>query len=257
MRFNLEKEAQRVRFVLQKRNLPEMRAAVGITLDVSGSTQGLYESGLVQGVVQQIIPVALRFDDNQSLDVRTFADGNSIATVAQATAANYEGFVEREVLQRGDVPKWGDTSYAPIIGRMLEEYGFYRSSIVPAKAVGFWKGLFGLGGEQPIAQAKQLGPQSASGEAVVNYFVTDGENDDKDRTYQLLRECQDAEVNMYFLFIGIGRRDFAFLKRIADDFGNVGFLNVEDLQLLLSSDDIYEKLIPEEMTGWLKQKKAA
>jgi len=251
-KFNLEKEAARVKFVLEKRKLPEMKAAVGITLDISGSTQGLYESGQIQRVVQQIIPVGLRFDDNGNLDVRTFSDRDKIAEITGATADNYEGFVEREILEDEAVPKWGGTWYSPIIKSMLEKYGFYGSEKEATVSKGFFKRMFG--GDSATNNSKHLRPQSDSGEAVINYFITDGRNDDEEATVKLLQECEDAKVNMYFLFIGVGQEDFKFLKMIANKFGNVGFLSVGDLERFVDCDDIYEQLLPEELTGWLIQK---
>ncbi len=251
MKFNLQKESERVRFVLEKRKLPPMRAAVGFTLDVSGSTQGLYTGGVIQSVVQQIIPVGLRFDDNGSLDAWTFNNGDSATEIAQATADNYEGFVEREIIRNSAVPKWGGTDYAPVLQMMLRKYGFLSHG--NAQPTGLIKRLFG---RSSGSNAETLGPNSRSGEAVINYFITDGQNEDKDATYTLLQQCEKAKANIYFLFIGVGSQAFPFLERIAKDFGNTGFLNVTDLQKFVDSDDIYEQLLPEELTGWLKQKQS-
>lgn len=229
-----------------------MRAAVGFALDVSGSTRDLYRQGIIQRAVEQIMPVGLQFDDNGSLDGWTFSEGEDmIAELAQATRENYQNFVQREILGSG-VPKWSGTDYAPVIKLMLKKYGFYGNG-APAKRGGFLKRL--LGGDSATGQSGNLRAQSGSGEAVINYFVTDGQNDDQDETYHLLRECQSAKVNMYFLFMGVGDPSrFGFLTKIAEDFGNVGFLSIAELEKFVDSDDIYEKLLPEELTGWLRQK---
>lgn len=242
MKFNLDKQNEKVQLVLQKRNLPTMRASVGITLDISGSTQGLYKRGTMQRVVENLIPVGIKFDDNGNLDVRTFADGDTYQVIGSgATAANYDGFVKREILDNGQVAKWGGTDYAPVIESMLRDYGFYE----PAK-----KGWFG--GSTP---SNTLRPNSTSGEAVLNYIITDGENGDKSETRAILRAAQDAKCNIYFMFIGVGSERFQFIRDIADEFGNVGFLSVADLDKLVDSDDVYEQLLPQELTGWLAQKK--
>lgn len=278
MQFNLEKEKQRVAFTLQKRDLPDMRASVGITLDVSGSTENLYKCGTIQRVLEQIIPIGLRFDDNGNLDVYTFSRGDMISQVEGATEKNYNGFVCREIVNNDSVKKWSGTSYAPIIEHMLEEYGFYgggseynrslagsqlaaQPAVQPKK--GFWAKLFGsddsMSAPAQVSRSKAehvLQHASASGEAVINYFITDGDNDDKDRTYRLLKNVQNAGCNIYFLFIGVGNgSDFSFIRKLGDEFNNVGFLSVADLQKFTDSDDIYEQLLPEELTNWLKQKK--
>jgi len=240
--FNLEKEKQKVAFTLSKRNLPQMRASVGLALDISGSTANLYKRGVIQRLVEQIIPVGLRFDDNGNLDVYTFADGDAIGQVTGATEHNYADFVKREILDNNAVSKWGGTSYAPVIEQMLSDYGFRYT----AKTGGF----AGFGGKQ----TRMLKESSTSGEAVINYFITDGVNDDKKATEALLQECQDAKANMYFCIIGVGDADFSFIEHLGEKFGNVGFLNVSDLQKFVDGDDIYEQLLPTEMTDWLKQK---
>lgn len=242
--FNLDKEKQKVAFTLSKRNLPQMRASVGLALDISGSTSGLYKRGVIQRLVEQIVPVGLRFDDNGNLDVYTFADGESISQVTGATEHNYPNFVKREILENTAVDKWGGTSYAPVIEKMLVDYGFRYEQ----KSGGF----AGFGG----SIKRLLKESSTSGEAVVNYFITDGVNDDKKATEALLQECQDAKANMYFCIIGVGDADFSFIEHLGEKFGNVGFLNVSDLEKFVDSDDIYEQLLPPEMTDWLKQKTA-
>ena len=269
MKFNLEKEEKRVKFVLEKRNLPKMCAAVGITLDVSSSMQGLYREGRVQRVVEQIVPVGLRFDDNGCLDVKTFSSGESyVSDITKINRNNYEGFVEREILSKSSVPKWGGTDYYPVIKNMLIEYGFYRAGVqgnsranaVP-KAKGWvgrlWQSI-GLGNDEDAtpsrSESNRLVAESTSGEPVINYFLTDGENDDKTHVRDILLECQHAKVNMYFMFIGIGETSFEFLKEIAKEFDNVGFLSVKDLARFVDADDLYEQLRPEELTKWLKQK---
>lgn len=238
MKLDLAKQSARVQLVLTKRQLPNMRASVGLTLDVSGSTQGLYASGTIQRLLEQIVPVALKADDNQNLDVYTFSSGEMINQVDGATAENYENFVQEQILDNDDVDKWSGTSYAPVIQQMIEDYGFVR------KAGGF----LGFGG------TTQLVSESASGEAVLNYFITDGENDDKDATEKLFAQLETAKSNMYFMLIGVGHQSFSFLRQLADRHGNVGFLNVSDLQKFVNEDNLYEQLLPVELTQWLKQK---
>lgn len=243
--FNLKKESERVQFVLNKRNLPTMRASVGLTLDVSGSMRTLFTNGTVQRLVEQIIPVALRADDNGNLDVYTFSDEASAVTqVAGATEKNYQGFVRREILDNSKVDLWNGTDYQPVLDKMLKDYGFYKT-----EKKGFLGSLFG--NSEP---SQELQSNSASGEAVINYFITDGENNDKNKAYNLLKKMQDAKCNMYVLFVALGDANFSFIEKCANDFGNVGFVNVNDLTKFVNADDIYEQLLPEELCNWVRQK---
>ena len=237
MKFDLKKAEERVRFVTQKRALPAISAQVAFDLDVSGSMRDLFGCGAVQEVVQRVLPVALKFDDNGALDVFTFSKGDMIAKPEQVTAKNYDGYVDSEIVNNRQVPKWSGTSYAPVIEKNLRDLGYYQE-----KKTG---GFLGFGGQRTMTLAK--------GDALsIVYFVTDGENDDRDNTTQLLRQCQDAGSRIYFLFMGIGNESFSYLNKVADDFSNTGFVRVADLSRFVESDDLYEQLLPEELCQWLK-----
>ena len=53
---------------LQKRNLLDVTARVGLVMDISGSMQNSYKNGFVQKIVNKILPVAVQFDDDGELD---------------------------------------------------------------------------------------------------------------------------------------------------------------------------------------------
>lgn len=55
--------------ILEKKNLNNVVARVGLVLDISGSMRKLYKNGTVQNVVERILAVASRFDDDGQLDV--------------------------------------------------------------------------------------------------------------------------------------------------------------------------------------------
>jgi hypothetical protein len=242
-RFDLEKEATKVRFILEKKQIKKVTATVGLDLDISGSMRELYNRGIVQQIVERIIPVALNFDDNGELDVWTFSDGEEmIAKIESATKNNYEGFVNNKILQNASVPKWSGTSYCPVLQANLDEYGFNKSV--------HKGGFLGFGGKTETV----LQSASKSGFPAIVYFITDGENDDKTRTDTLLKKCQEAGSNIYFLFIGIGHESFRFLEEIGDQYSNTGFLKINDITRATSDDAIYESLLPDELTDWLKAK---
>ena len=237
-KFDLQKAQDRVKFVVAKRKLPAVKAQVAFDLDVSGSMRDMFASGVVQEAVQRVLPVALQFDDNGALDMFTFSASDMIAQPEQVTVENYDGYVEREIVRNARVPKWSGTSYAPVIERNLDSLGFRNE-----KRSG---GFFGIGGKRSVELCKGTSP------AVV-YFITDGENDDQARTTELLRACQVAGSRIYVLFMGIGTgSSFDYLKQVADDFGNTGFLNVNNLARFVDRDDLYEQLLPEELCEWLK-----
>lgn len=237
--FDINKATEKAKFTLAKKGVPDVRCQVAIMMDISGSTGGLYRAGLMQSAFQVALPVANVVDLNKEMDVYTFADGSSIRHIDEpATLANFSDYVQRQIVARGI---GGGTSYAPVLEQALRDFGFY------AKKGGF----FGGGREQLTAR-------SSKGDPVLVYFMTDGENDDKDATTALFQAMADAKSAFYVNFVGIGRgTDFAFIKKLADRFPNVGFAAAADVEKFAGSDDVYEQLIPTEFTEWLKTSLAA
>jgi hypothetical protein len=248
MKFNLEKEVQKARFVIQKKGIPDVKAQVACALDVSGSTQGLFTSGKMQQAFQRILPIGLLFDDNKEVDVFTFCNGDNVAHIGTpATEANYQNYIKAEILGGRNIPLWGGTDYAPVIRKALEDFGFYSKS---TEKTGLFGGMFGKPKE-----SVSLGKNSSSGYPVVLYHFTDGQSYDEAASTALLKECQDKGVNFYVHFIGIGNPSyFRFIEKLGDKFDNVGFLSVADLDSM-EEEDIYEKLIPEELVTWFKKSK--
>lgn len=237
--FNLQKSVEKARFVIDKRKLPNIKAQVLMNLDVSGSARNLFQQGLIQDAFQRVLPIGILFDDNGEIDVFTFADGNSIAHVQPpATKENYDGYIQKNILNNRNVPLWGGTDYAPVIKENLESMGFYKTT----------KGGFFSKGKTVLEST------SSSGMPSIVYFFTDGANSDRGETTRILQECQDAKAQMYFLFIAIGEAGestFDYIRRLGDKFDNTGFLRLKDLAKI-DDDSIYEQLLPDELCTWLK-----
>ena len=244
MQFDVKKEAAKVKFLLEKKSLPSVRAQVVDVLDVSGSARPLFNSGAMQKAVQTILPVALNFDDNGEIDVYTFATGSEMVTHIElnATAENFENYVQKNILDNNKVPKWGCTDYAPVMEQILEDFGFYETKI--------------SGGFFSKKKETVLKANSKSGDPVIVFFKTDGANADHRATKGLFQKMQDAGVQLYTLFIGIGpRSSFGNIVEYGDKFDNVGFLSVADLDKMAGSDNVYDLLLPDELMTWLKQRR--
>ena len=245
--FRLEKpeeEVRRVGFVLQKQGIHErIPAQVGLNIDVSGSMQNLFSDGIVQSALERILPVALYFDDDGRIDIWVFSSDNKMAAITQATAENYDGYVRREITDNRDLEsiRWGGTDYGPVIRSNLVTYGLLEE-VQPEGLLGM---LFGR-------KRDVLGEETRSGIPAINYFLTDGENSDIERAWDLLEQAEHAESQIYYIMVGIGSSDFTFLKRAAEAFPNVGFVSAADLGQFVGSDDAYEKLLPAELCSWLK-----
>lgn len=239
-----EEEVRRVGFVLQKQGIHErIPAQVGLNIDVSGSMQDLFKRGAVQAALERVLPVALYFDDDGRIDTWVFSDGDKMASITPASASNYEGYVAREIVGNRDLSPilWGGTDYGPVIRSNLMTYG-----LLEEKAAGGLLGMiFGM-------KRDNFGEETRSGVPAINYFLTDGENTDREAAWQILEEAEHAESQIYYIMVGIGSDGFQFLRRAAKEFPNVGFVSVKDLGKFVGSDDAYEKLLPPELCSWLK-----
>lgn len=230
--FNIDKAVEKVKFTLDKQGVPDLKAQFAIALDVSGSARSLFNSGKMQEAFQAIVPLSIVCDKNKELDCYTFASSDMTTHIdTPATADNYHDYISRFILADKNVPKWGGTTYAPVLESIADDFGFYK------------KGLFG---------GKTLQERSKQNEPVVIYYFTDGSSSDEKDSWDLLQRMEKAHTQIYIMFIGIGNpRDFDYLKKAGDKFGNVGYLNLSDLSVL-SGEDPYSLLIPTEMTEWLK-----
>lgn len=235
VQFDLEKKVEKVKFILEKRQLNSITAQVAVVLDISGSMQGLYARGDVQDTLQNTLPIALNMDDNGNLDVYTFSNGYD-SIEPGATRENYSTYVNDRILKNNSIQKWGGTQYAPVLSRIVEDYGYYELK----------GGFFGIGAK------KTLVPNSKSGYPILVYFFTDGDSSDHSETYELIERLEANNCSIYFNFVGIGRESFGFLRRLATKFSNCGFFAVQDLGSAADADDFQEQLLPNELVKWLK-----
>ena len=235
--FQLEKDIEQVRFVLEKRGLDHVvRAGVLLDLDVSGSMKGLYQEGVVQKVVDRILPLGMACDNNGEVDVWGFSDG--VAKACSIFKENYQGYVEREMMEEdGELEPvlWGGTQYAPVIRANLEHFGLLTRT----------RGFLGFGRREVLVEESSLDLP------IIAYFVTDGENTDQDAAQALFEQIQEAESQIYYMLIGVGNLKFQFLRDAAARFPNVGFLSVPNLVQFVSDDSIFEQLLPPELCAWL------
>ena len=102
---------------LTKKPLIDLVARVGLVLDYSGSMSELYNSGTVQYVVDKILPLAMEFDDNNTMEVWLFENGYH--RLPDITLSNYKGYVEREIRRKYH---FGGTNYAPVMKDVVREY---------------------------------------------------------------------------------------------------------------------------------------
>ena len=237
---NLAKKAE---IVLAKRQIADVKARIGFAVDVSGSMQDEFESGLMQDVTDRIFALAYKMDDNGEMDLWSF--DSRMSNLPTANMGNIDGYVTREII-RGNISKWGGTNYEPPITAALEKW--FPAQREATKSSGFF-GLFGGKSNNDgvsAAEAASLAKQPS-----VLMFLTDGDNNDSDACERALKAAQGRPV--YFNFIGIGTQTtFRFIRQMGDRYPNVGFFAVPSVKGM-SDDALYEGLIPDELAQWLKK----
>lgn len=241
---NLEKATTALRMNLQKAGIhtpPELE--VGIALDVSQSFEDEHTDGITNTLITRLIPWALAFDPDKKIDCFTFSDGpRHVHDVGPITVDNLEGFVRNEVIDHVD--GWnGGTDYSYVVERFLAHFGWAQ---VLEKASFIGK-LFG--------QKDRIVETGEKRKSLV-IVITDGDNSDKARTEQILRESEQRKDAVYFLFLGVSNQGtkFPFLNKLGDMFGNVGYYGISNLRAFinLSDDEFNEALVTDELLGWLK-----
>ncbi|MEY9841539.1 VWA domain-containing protein [Streptacidiphilus sp. EB103A] len=114
---NLLDLTKRAAVSLEKRGLSEHTARVALCLDISGSMGGLYRSGKVQSLVERVLALGLRFDDNAEVDVFLFgARGHEAGSVGMDS---YQGWTDR-MLQQWRLE--GGTDYAAAMELIRQQY---------------------------------------------------------------------------------------------------------------------------------------
>ncbi|AKG33349.1 VWA domain-containing protein [Paenibacillus durus] len=232
---NLSKKAT---ISLAKKGLNGQKARVSLALDISGSMSGMYRGGIVQEVCERILSLAMNFDDNQAADVFLF--GAKYHTVGEIQKDNFYQFVDREILSRFSLES--STNYAGVMNRIVDYY--FPDALSVQK-----KGFLGLGKKEITVDENKYRNE----EPVYVIFITDGNNFDQTETEGIIR--QSSKLGIFWQFVGVGRQQFTFLKRLDDLKGrfidNANFFQVNDLRKI-SDEELYDSLL-NEFPSWLSE----
>lgn len=233
-----------------------LAARVMAVMDGSGSAKELWLSGTMQEAIQLVLPTAVLIDDDGQLPVAVFNDGDNFTIVGEPmTQKNYDGYVERNIVtRRGQtrISLFGGTDYSPVLKALLRQEGVIQDRAKPGGG-GFLSSWFGGGSGGGTETAYVSDPKASP---IVVEFFTDGDcsNGDESVTADLLASLEQHKCKVYVLFVGVGTgSSFRYIKRLADDRGNVGFTSIKDLRSAVGSDSIMEQLLPDELLAWLKK----
>jgi hypothetical protein len=228
---------------------PVLRTRAAI--DASGSMEDNFRSGYVQVSLDRFLASALKFDDDQKLEVGWF---NTAFTQTDDAVLEDAGVYLTTKARR--IGANGGTEFAPIVEWTLEDD---TREGAPAEQVhessgGFFGGLKKLFGSAP-AQASVVPVESALPDCgQYTGIITDGSLNSKsaqDRFESALRKT-DAK-DSFFQFIGLGSEvDIPYLTDVSARFPNVGFVHVPHPDSV-GDDAFYELLANAKFVSWVKQ----
>ena len=238
MKVNLEKAKKVVVNLIKETPVANVKARVVVAVDYSGSMAVLYSNGTVQTVLERILPIAMTFDDNSSLEVYKF-DHRSKPIGTEITPSNYEGFVNKYI-HNGDM---GGTEYTPVMEDIVKQGPAAKSG----GAYGFIKSLF----TKKTVEDKPVIPTYV-------IFLTDGDCSDKEETIRYIRQTSDQPI--FWQFVGIGSSQFRTLEqldtmqgRVIDNANFFAIRNTKDL-VDLTDRALMSKLLAE-FPSWYKEAK--
>ncbi len=213
---------------LKKNGLEETVAKVILVLDASGSMTSQYDRGNVQGVVDRIATLAMRFDDDGELDVWAFA--SRCSKMPSIVAQSVSGYIDRA--REG-------SSFLSIIGRL------------------------GVGNNEPPVMREIMkystdgGKPSDQSVPTFVIFITDGGIYLDKEIKKILIEASSYPI--FWQFVGLGGSGYGILKKLDAMSGrivdNAGFFHVDDLKKI-SDQTLYDRLL-KEFPDWLSKAKSA
>lgn len=101
---------------LEKNISLEQKSRVALVLDYSYSMDFLYDNGSVQELLERLIPLGMRFDDNEAIDLFIFH--NTAHYVGEVNINNFSDYIKTAL--KGF--SYGGTEYSPIIDLVTEKY---------------------------------------------------------------------------------------------------------------------------------------
>jgi stress response protein SCP2 len=206
-----------VQITLEKKKLTNVAARVGIVLDITGSMQNLYKNGTVQEVVERILAVASKFDDNGSLDVWVY--DTHFSRLPSVTELDFGNYVQNMILNNHAIHKFGRNNEPPVMEDVIRKYTVEEDSDTPVFIIFINDG----GVVKPIKKV------------IVNAAVQP----------------------IFWQFVGIGQSDFEVLKQLDTMEGrivdNANFVHIDDIAAI-SDEMLYDQLL-NEFPSWLKAAK--
>lgn len=207
-----------VGFTLVKKQLTDVKARVGIVLDITGSMRNLYSSGVVQEVVERILAVACQMDDNGSLDVWVY--DTEFSRLPPVTERDLGSYVFTHIMNNDSIHKFGRNNESPVMEDVIQKYTREEKETTPVFVI----------------------------------FINDGGV--VKPTKKVIMAASSLPV--FWQFVGIGDSDFEVLKQLDTMGGrlvdNANFIHLDRIEEV-SDEQLYDQLL-NEFPQWLKAAKA-
>ncbi|MGB4093480.1 MAG: VWA domain-containing protein [Ruminococcus flavefaciens] len=200
---------------LEKKNLTDTTARVALVMDITGSMYMAYKNGVVQEIVNKILPLAVQFDDDGALDFWYYA--KTFDHRPPVDLNNYQNAVPadwKEVMNG-----LGGSNNEPAV--MEDVIEFYRGTSQPVYII-----FITDGGMAKKGEIKKLMVQASEMPLFWQFVGVDGSN------YGLLENLDELE------------------GRFVD---NAGFFALDDF-MAVSNDELYDRLL-NEFPIWLNEVK--
>lgn len=222
----LEKEApqllslaKKLSISLEKKQLQDVVAKVAIVIDASGSMSASYKNGTVQAVIDRIVLLAARLDDDGDLDTWFYASNHQ--KYPDMTISNVAGYLDKNT-----------------------KSGFW----------GIIKGL-GVGNNEPPVMQEVLETYKNSNLPALVIFITDGGIYETSSIKKILIEASNYPI--FWQFVGVAGSGYGVLEELDNMKGrkvdNAGFFAVDDLKKI-KDEELYDRLLSE-FPIWLKEAK--
>ena len=200
---------------LKKKNLEDTTAHVALAINISDSMENSYDNGIIQGIVNKILPIAIHFDENSELDFWHYANKSRQKIIVNMK--NYESSVPKDWEYLTDL--FGSMNNETVImEKIIEEY---KNSNVPVYVI----------------------------------FVTDGGIYEESKIKKLIIESSRLPIFWQFVGAsGSDYGIIANLNNIKDKYiENTNFFSIDDFEAI-SNSELYSQLL-NKFPSWLKEAK--
>lgn len=220
---------------VEKAGLGNQKAKVALALDISGSMDWEFSSGMVQKVTEKLLALGIKFDDNQAIDIFLF--GVKDYHVGELKESGFYQYVKNEISNKYRLE--GGTNYAGVMERIVNHYTTESVSN---------SGMFGK-----LFSKNKASASDTLDEPVFVIFITDGDNGDKSRAEEVIRKA--ANKGIFWQFVGIGSSRFDFLQKLDDLSGrfvdNADFFQLNDISRV-SDEELFGRLLTE-FPSWITE----